>query len=131
MFRRSARRSDNSSCRRRRSVPGMTLKHRTPLLRWSFWRLAVGARNVSTTGQIGDGREAAAADYVISNARQGDVDDVLAAIDRFAYEKSMLINVGDEKGALLDAAVGRGEPKLALELGTYCGYGAPRIARAG
>ena len=40
----------------------------------------------------------------------GDVDDVLAAIDEFAYEKSMLINVGDEKGELLDAAVRRARP---------------------
>ena len=55
---------------------------------------------------------------------------MLATIDRFAYEKSILINVGDEKGQLLDAAVRRANPKLALELGTYCGYGALRIARA-
>src|SRR3984957_10547765 len=88
------------------------------------------ARNITTTGQIGDGREAAAVEYVLNQARAGDVDDVLATIDRFAYEKSMLINVGDEKGALLDAAVRRADPKLALELGTYCGYGALRIARA-
>jgi catechol O-methyltransferase len=83
----------------------MNLKQRMPFLRWSVWRLAVGTRNITTTGQIGDGREAAAADCVISNARRGDIDDVLAAIDRFAYEKSVLINVGDEKGALLDAGV--------------------------
>lgn len=108
----------------------MGLKQRIPLLRWSFLRLAVGARNISTTGQIGDGREAAAVDYVLANARQGDVDDVLATIDKFAYEQSFLINVGDEKGALLDAAVRRAEPKLALELGTYVGYGALRIAGA-
>ena len=31
-------------------------------------------------------------------------------IDKFAYEKSMLINVGDEKGELLDAAVRRADP---------------------
>ena len=67
--------------------------------------------------------------YVLKHARAGDIDDVLATIDRFAYEKSMLINVGDEKGALLDAAVQRANPKLALELGTYCGYSALRIAR--
>jgi catechol O-methyltransferase len=101
-----------------------------PLLRWSVWRLAIGARNITSTGQIGDGREAAAADYVLSNARQGDVDDVLAAIDTFAYERSILINVGDEKGALLDAAVRRADPRVALELGTYCGYSALRIARS-
>jgi len=108
----------------------MSLKQRIPFLRWSMWRVATGAHNISTTGQIGDGREAAAVEYVLNQARAGDVDDVLATIDRFAYEKSMLINVGDEKGALLDAAVRRADPKLALELGTYCGYGALRIARA-
>ncbi|OHU98985.1 O-methyltransferase [Mycobacterium talmoniae] len=109
----------------------MTLKRRLPFLRWSVLRMAgSGTRNIVTTGQIGDGREAAAVAYVLANARAGDIDDVLATIDKFAYEESMLINVGDEKGALLDAAVRRADPKLALELGTYCGYGALRIARA-
>lgn len=108
----------------------MTLKQRLPLLRWSFIRMGIGARHFGKTGQWGDGREAAAAEYVLANARAGDVEDVLATIDRFAYEKSFLINVGDEKGALLDAAVARAKPQLALELGTYCGYSALRIALA-
>jgi catechol O-methyltransferase len=108
----------------------MTLKQRVPFLRWSFWRLAIGARNITKTGQIGDGREAAAADYVVANARLGDIDDVIAKVDQFAYEKSILINVGDEKGELLDAAVRRANPGVALELGTYCGYSSLRIARA-
>jgi catechol O-methyltransferase len=101
-----------------------------PLLRWSFVRMAFGARNFARTGQWGDGREAALADYVEANAHRDDMDDVLATIDKFAYEKSFLINIGDEKGALLDAAVRRANPGRALELGTYCGYGALRIARA-
>jgi catechol O-methyltransferase len=108
----------------------VSLKQRLPFLRWSFWRLAIGARNISKTGQIGDGRETAAADYVVANARHGDIDDVIAKVDQFAYEKSFLINIGDEKGELLDAAVRRANPGLALELGTYCGYGSLRIARA-
>ncbi len=108
----------------------MSLGQRLPFLRWSVLRLAVGARNIGKTGQIGDGREAAAADYVVANARQGDIDDVIASIDEFAYEKSILINVGDEKGELLDAAVRHANATRALELGTYCGYGALRIARA-
>lgn len=108
----------------------MSLKQRVPFLRWSFWRMAVGTRNITTTGQIGDGREVAAADYVVANARQGDIDDVIAKVDQFAYEKSFLINVGDVKGELLDAAVRRANPGVALELGTYCGYGSLRIARA-
>jgi catechol O-methyltransferase len=108
----------------------MSLKHRVPLLRWSFWRMAAASGNITKTGQIGDGREAAAVDYVLAKARKGDVADVLNTIDRFAYEESFLINVGDEKGKLLDTAVRRACPKLALELGTYCGYGALRIAAA-
>ncbi len=92
--------------------------------------MAPGVRNINKTGQIGDGREAAAVKYVLENARAGDIDDVLATIDRFGYEESILINVGDEKGAILDAAVRRANPTLALELGTYVGYGALRIARS-
>src|SRR4030081_3457217 len=104
----------------------MSLKHRIPFLRWSFLRLAIGARNITKTGQIGDGRETAGADYVVgnarqgdidhvvANARQGDIDDVIAKVDQFAYEKSFLINVGDEKGELLDAAVRRANPGVAL-----------------
>jgi len=108
----------------------MSLTRRLPFLRWSFIRLAWGVRNITSTGQVGDGREAAAADFVETKARPGDLDDVIAAIDRFAYEHSYLINVGDEKGLLLDDAVRRVSPSTALELGTYCGYGALRIARA-
>jgi catechol O-methyltransferase len=91
--------------------------------------MVFGQHNIPKTGQIGDGREAAVADYVVANARPGDVDDVLSAIDRFAYTKSFLINIGDEKGELLDAAVRRVDPSRVLELGTYCGYSALRIAR--
>lgn len=100
------------------------------MLRWSFLRMGLGMRTFSRTGQIGDGREAAAVEYVLANARPGDIDDVLATIDRFAYERSFLINVGDEKGRILDTAVRRAQTTLALELGTYCGYSALRIARA-
>jgi catechol O-methyltransferase len=108
----------------------MTLKQRIPFVRWSLWRAALGMPGFLARGQIGDGREAACAAYVEANARRGDLDDVLATVDKFAYEKSVLMNVGDEKGELLDAAVRRANPGIALELGTYCGYGSLRIARA-
>ncbi len=108
----------------------MTLKQRVPLFRWSFWRMAAASGKITKTGQIGDGREEAVVDYVLTHARAGDIDSVLDAIDRFAYDKSFLINVGDEKGELLDAAVRRADPRTVLELGTYCGYSALRIARA-
>jgi hypothetical protein len=50
---------------------------------------------------------------------------VLTTIDRYAYDKSILMNVGDEKGALLDAAVRRANPKLALELWSTTEHKAP------
>ena len=43
--------------------------------------------------------------------------------------RSVMMNVGDEKGEILDRAVRRASPRLLLELGTYCGYSALRMAR--
>ena len=102
---------------------------RVPMLRWSFLRLVLGIKKLTTAWQVGDGREEAAAEYVERNARRGDVDDVIASIDRYCRTKSYLINVGDEKGEILDAAVRAVKPSFVLELGTYVGYGAMRLAR--
>src|ERR1700742_4316555 len=106
------------------------LRQKLPFLRYSVLRGAFGGRDVMRTGQMGDGREEATAEYVIANAPVGDVDAAIDDIDNFAYDKSSLMNVGDEKGQLLDAAVKRANPKLAMELGAYCGYSGLRIARA-
>jgi catechol O-methyltransferase len=102
---------------------------RMPLLRWSMLRMLVGMKRLTTEGQVGDGREAALASYVLANAREGDIDDAIRAIDEFCYDRSFMMNVGDEKGELLDAAIRRIEPRRLLELGTYCGYSALRTAR--
>jgi catechol O-methyltransferase len=101
-----------------------------PFLRWSFLRLMVGIKHLTTEWQVGDGREEASAVYVAANARRGDLDDVIATIDRFARTQSLLINVGDEKGEILDAAMRAVKPSFVLELGTYVGYGALRLARS-
>jgi catechol O-methyltransferase len=103
---------------------------RLPFLRWSALRLVFGMRGMQRDWQVGDGREEALAVHVLANARPGDVDDAIRVIDEFCLTRSVMINVGDEKGEILDAAVRRAAPKLLLELGTYCGYSALRIARA-
>jgi len=102
---------------------------RLPFLRWSFLRMLFGMRRLTREWQVGDGREAALGDYVIANARAGDLDDVIRTVDEFAYERSFLINVGDEKGEILDDAIRRAAPDRLLELGTYLGYSALRTAR--
>jgi len=115
-----------------RSVPRLTEigGRRAPFLRWSVWRMALGLRRMTSEGQVGDGREAALAEYVIANARAGDLDAAIRAVDEFCYQRSAMMNVGDEKGEILDAAIRRVRPRRLLELGTYCGYSALRTARA-
>jgi catechol O-methyltransferase len=102
---------------------------RLPFLRWSVLRMMLGRRTLETDWQVGDGRERELAEYVVANARPGDLDDVIRTIDEFCMTRKVLINVGDEKGEILDRAVVRAAPRLLLELGTYCGYSALRMAR--
>ncbi len=100
-----------------------------PFLRWSFLRMLVGMPRLQKEWQVGDGREQRVADYVLERARPGDVDDVIRVIDDFGWHKSLLINVGDKKGPILDAAVRSARPRLILELGAYIGYSALRMSR--
>ena len=100
-----------------------------PFLRWSFLRMMLGTKKMLIEWQVGDGREERVARKVLSNARRGDADDVIRTIDDFAYQESFLMNVGDEKGKILDAALERSHPRTILELGTYVGYSAIRMGR--
>jgi catechol O-methyltransferase len=102
---------------------------RLPFLRWSSLRLVIGMRNLTRDWQVGDGREQALAAHVLAHARPGDLDDAIRVIDEFCVTRSVMINVGDEKGEILDRAVQRASPSLLLELGTYCGYSGLRMAR--
>lgn len=67
---------------------------------------------------------------MITHARAGDADDVLRKVDHFCYQYRFMMNVGDEKGAILDRIVQRTHPQKILEIGAYCGYSALRMARA-
>jgi catechol O-methyltransferase len=91
--------------------------------------MMLGMKHLQTEWQVGDGREEALAEYVTANATPGDLDSAIATADEFCYGQSFMINVGDEKGAILDAAIRRAQPRRLLELGTYCGYSALRTAR--
>ncbi|ETE65680.1 Catechol O-methyltransferase [Ophiophagus hannah] len=63
------------------------------------------------------------------NAVKGDPESVLNCIDKYCGQYEWAMNVGDEKGIILDKTVEEAEPTVALEMGTYCGYSAIRIAR--
>ncbi|KAE8634783.1 hypothetical protein XENTR_v10002437 [Xenopus tropicalis] len=68
-------------------------------------------------------------DFVQQNAVHGDPQSVIDHIDEYCSKKEWAMNVGDEKGLILDQVLKETEPLEVLELGTYCGYSAIRIAR--
>lgn len=68
-------------------------------------------------------------DHVLKTAVRGDPQSVLDSIDQYCREKEWAMNVGDEKGLILDQILKETDPSVLLELGTYCGYSAIRIAR--
>ncbi len=71
------------------------------------------------------------AQYVAEHAKAGDPADVLGTIDRFAREERWLMNVGPDKGPLVEEMAAR-LPSNAnvLELGAYCGYSSIMMANA-
>jgi len=75
-------------------------------------RLILGQRSLTRNWQVGDGREDALAAHVLAHARAGDLDDAIRVIDDFCATRSVMINVGDEKGEILDRAVRRASPSL-------------------
>ena len=78
---------------------------RVPFLRSSVWRMALGMKHLTTHWQVGDGREQALADQVTA-ATPGDLDDAIRAVDDFCYPQSVMMNVGGDKGEILDAPSG-------------------------
>jgi predicted O-methyltransferase YrrM len=56
--------------------------------------------------------------YVLKNARQGDIQNIIDTIDKFCWTEQWLMNIGDRKGQILDQAIQTRKPKTVLELGT-------------
>ncbi|XP_038665155.1 catechol O-methyltransferase-like [Scyliorhinus canicula] len=77
----------------------------------------------------GKSKEARILEFVLQNAVNGDPQSVVDKIDKYCREKEWAMNVGDEKGAILDKVLEEANPSTVLELGTYCGYSALRMVR--
>jgi len=92
--------------------------------------LQEGARWIRAWVRREPGRKDAALAFARKHAKQGDPASVLAALDRFAREDRFLMNVGPEKGPLLEEAVRAAGPNARiLELGSFVGYSAILMAR--
>jgi catechol O-methyltransferase len=66
-------------------------------------------------------------DHVKATATQNDPISILKTIDDYCW-KHWMMHVGDRKGLILDNEVEKKQPLNVLELGTYCGYSAIRMA---
>ena len=88
------------------------------------------------------GTEEALLLYVEREAKRGNPASVLETIDRFCYSRHWMMHCGDRKTQYLDRALclaGRkdstdiriaseGQNLICLEIGSYCGYSAVKIA---
>jgi catechol O-methyltransferase len=69
--------------------------------------------------------------HVKKNAPAGDVPAMLAALDDYGLNHEFLMNVGPEKGPLLQSKVSRLSPGArVLECGCFCGYSSILIGSA-
>ncbi|CAF1041752.1 unnamed protein product [Adineta ricciae] len=67
-------------------------------------------------------------DYVLKHSQEGNIQSVINTIDRYGWTKGWLMNIGDQKGQILDEAIRSRKPKTVLELGTFLGYSSLRMA---
>jgi catechol O-methyltransferase len=76
--------------------------------------------------------------FVARAATDGDPDSVLLAVDNFCYTRHWMMHVGDIKGDIIEQEVHRSQEINAsvdneigcfVEVGSYCGYSAVRIAK--
>ncbi|EEY68070.1 uncharacterized protein PITG_18511 [Phytophthora infestans T30-4] len=70
---------------------------------------------------------AACFEFIKQNATRNDPASVVAAIDTFAANNTMM-NVGATKGAIIDAKNRQKTPRAMAEIGAYTGYSAVRFA---
>mgnify|MGYP003325070250 CR=1 FL=1 len=68
-------------------------------------------------------------DYVLANAEKNNPSSILETIDKFTIESGeFLMNVGPEKGKILQSTLMKHNPIRILELGAFIGYSAILIA---
>ncbi|KAG2763716.1 hypothetical protein PC116_g1970 [Phytophthora cactorum] len=67
-------------------------------------------------------------EYVRQHATPRDAQSAVDAMDNFAYEQMWMMNIGDVKGAIVDAEIEKAKPQVMAEIGAFCDYSAVRFA---
>jgi catechol O-methyltransferase len=92
-----------------------------PLARSIFWTINVFTRWITPTFFE-------AVDHILKNSEKGNPKSIVNAFDYYCWNKAKLMNVGDVKGEIVDQALLACKPKVAVELGSHCGYSTIRFA---
>jgi catechol O-methyltransferase len=74
------------------------------------------------------GKEQAVLDHVMATAPKDDPDATIAAVDQFCSDGNPMMNLGAEKGRIVDVAIDNVAAQNVLELGSFFGYSATRMA---
>lgn len=103
--------------------------HRNTVLQWLWFGLCELLGTLRAFFRREGSREEAAVAYVEQHAIPGDPESVLRAMDTYAKKHRFLMNVGIEKGEVLEQTLRDVRAVRALELGAYCGYSAVLMGR--
>jgi catechol O-methyltransferase len=68
-------------------------------------------------------------EHVIATTTPRDPEAVLRALDAFG-RREFLMNIGDEKGPILTAAIEKSKPRFVLELGCVCASARSGLGRS-
>lgn len=71
---------------------------------------------------VGDGRAKTLLKHVLTEAEKDNPQLSMSESVDLYCQRTWLICVGNEKGAILDSCVKNCKPGVVLELGAYCGY---------
>ena len=74
------------------------------------------------------GKEQSVLDHVLATAPKDDPDAIIAAVDQFCSDGNPMMNLGAEKGRIVDVAINNVRAQKILELGSFFGYSATRMA---
>ena len=82
-------------------------------------------------GEFNELRERSLLQHVIAKSTEGNPDSVTAAMDEFwdTYFNGEGTAEWQVRGTALDTAITAKAPKVAMEIGSYCGYTAVRMGR--
>ena len=80
-----------------------------------------------TKTKIKKPKELEVLEIVKKKAIKNNPNSILKIIDDYAYKSTFLMNIGDQKGEILDKAIKNSRATNILELGVYLGYSTIRI----